>query len=149
MNSNHHNGGSAKPHPMGAPSLARSGMQTPEEALGLTSGKLLSSCIIATGMTTLVLAVLTVGPYFLAGKAQVNAAENNPTPAKPEEQTPPDQPKPTPTGTQPTTAKPTGSETPKPTPNLLDKLGENGTKTTKPSVNPLDKKDDDIFKDLK
>lgn len=141
MHANHQSGGAN--HPTATLPLKRT--QTPEEALGINAGSnLVSSCLIATGLTAVVLAVLTVGPYFVGKVGGTPAAQA--APAKPDETPAPvETPKPDPN----TTAK-KPAETPKPAgkTDILDKLGETGTKTGNPKVNPLDK-GDDLFKDLK
>lgn len=145
MHANHQSGGATNAHP--SATLPRTRTQTPEEALGINAGSnLMSSCIIATGLTAAVLAVLTVGPYFMGkagGEKAVQAA-----PVKPDETPAPvEQPKPDPNATA--KKPPTTPDTTKPPKtDVLDKLGETGTKTGNPKVNPLDK-GDDLFKDLK
>lgn len=147
MHANHQSGGAANAHPA-ASALPRTRIQTPEEALGLgAGGNLLSSCVIATGLTAVLLAALTAGPYFADKLAGPKAAVAGP--AKPDDTAPAatDPAKPDPTAGK----KPTASDTTKPpagSTDILNKLGETGTKTGTPKSNPLDK-GDDLLKDLK
>lgn len=140
MHANHQSGGASHAHPAAFPPKRT---QTPAEALGIAAGgNLLSSCLIATGLTAVALAALTAGPYFAGKVGGGNTAQA--APAKPDETPAPvEQPKPDPSAKKPPTA-----DTPKPKTDVLDKLGETGTKTGNPKVNPLDK-GDDLFKDLK
>jgi hypothetical protein len=133
--------------------LRRLRNQTPAESLGLAAGSgLLKPFLQAAAASLILLALLTVVPYFVDPPKSAEAKGPPPIPERQEpapSETPKDQQpsKPGPEGTAktPTPASPKGNKGD----DILNKLGENGTKTASPKVNPLDKKDDDLLKDIK
>ena len=124
--------------------------RSPQESLGVESNRgLFKAFVLATLLTGVALAALTVGPYYwnklkpaAPPAAPANPADSSPTPPAPAPapSTTPDQTAKGPNA-NPVTPKPKGKD-------VTDVLGESGVKTGTPKVNPLDKKDDDIFKEL-
>lgn len=143
----------ANDSPVLTETLRRLRNQTPAESLGLAAGSgLMKPFLQAAAASLILLALLTVVPYFVDPPKSAEAKGPPPIPEKPEatpSETPKDQQpsKPGPEGTAktPTPASPKGNKGD----DILNKLGENGTKTASPKVNPLDKKDDDLLKDIK
>jgi hypothetical protein len=120
--------------------------RSPQESLGLQADRgLLKSFLLATIITGVAFAALTVVPYLIH---KAKPATEQPTPeANPPAATSPSSP--TPPADQTAKAPPgdVGKTKPKGK-DLPEVLGESGVKTGSPKVNPLDKKDDDIFKEL-
>jgi hypothetical protein len=124
--------------------LRRVRHQSPQESLGLASGNgLLKPSLQAAMGTAILLALLTVIPYFVSPPKA--SAENNGTPAPAEKAQPAETPK------QPETqAKaPTNPKGAAEKGDILNKLKENETKTAPLKTNPLDNKDDDLLKGIK
>ncbi len=141
--------------------LRRIGTRSPQEALGLPAGTgLFKPFLVATVLTAVAFAALTVGPYYWekshppAGKEGSPAAGNTPESPAPTAPSPSVAPQPS----SPENGSPKSPSPPSGTPDLgksagkddiLGKLGESGTKVVPARVNPLDKKDDDLLKDIK
>lgn len=125
---------------------------SPNDALGLSAPTGLIKASIQAGVVfAVLLAALTVGPYYwdksqANTKATPDATDKGDKPAAPVPQAPPPS-VPDPKGPNPVA----GGPGPKPPGkgDLLDKLGETGTKGAPTKTNPLDKKDDDLLKDIK
>jgi hypothetical protein len=154
MKNNSSNGQLTASRPADSPVLTetikRLRNQTPAESLGLPAGSgLMKPFLQATVACLILLALLTVVPYFVDPK--VEAKGPPPIPERQEStETPKDQPSPKPgsdaNAKAPTAPGPKGNNK---ADDLLNKLGETGTKTAPLKVNPLDKKDDDLLKDIK
>lgn len=134
-------------------SLRRLDTRLSQEARGAQSGSgLVKPCIVACVAAAVLMAALTVVPYY-RDKLQYDSAK---AAAK-------ESPDPTPQGTisvpspspddpakkPPTSPTDPGKATVAKGKDINDVLGESGTKTAKPGVNPLDNKGDDLLKDIK
>lgn len=154
MKNNSSNGQLTASRPADSPVLTetikRLRNQTPAESLGLPAGSgLMKPFLQATAACLILLALLTVVPYFVdPPKSEAKGPPPIPERQEPSE-TPKDQGSPKP-GTENTAKAPTPANTKNgKADDLLNKLGETGTKTAPLKVNPLDKKDDDLLKDIK
>ena len=145
MKNDHANG---QPVPAESPviteTLRRLRNRSPSESLGLPSSSgMMRPFVQASIVTAVLLALLTVLPYFLDKGKTADAKVTVPTGDKQEPADAPKQPNPETTAkTAPGTKADTKAD-------IVSKLGENAAKTAPAKVNPLDKKDDDILKDIK